>query len=116
MSNEEQQAENQIDQQYEEREASRRARQGYIVIARVDTVHSEEAETIDDPPGKAQFLLAEGKCLELLYVGRDYALLMGKEEDDLRLKIPEDEGRARKEMEFRAQMQGTNTAGSKGNQ
>lgn len=60
------------EKQHAERQAKRMARQGYAVIARVDTVHSEVAETNDDPPAKAQFTIAEGRCLDLIYVGRGY--------------------------------------------
>lgn len=86
--------------QDDDREAERRARQGYALIARVDSVHSEEAETTDDPPAKAQFTIAEGRCLELLYVGRDYS--PDSDETYLRLNASEDERRARREMEIRA--------------
>lgn len=60
------------EKQHAERQAKRMARQGYAVIARVDTVHSEVAETNDDPPAKAQFTIAEGRCLDLIHVGRGY--------------------------------------------
>ena len=94
--------------QDDDREAERRARRGYArrgyaLIALVVTVHSEEAETIDDRPTKTQFTYAEGRCLELLYVGRDYSPL-GGEEAYLRLNAPEDEARARQEMKLRAEM------------
>jgi hypothetical protein len=91
------------EKQDDERQAKRMARQGYAVIARVDAVHSEEAETNDDPPAKAQFTFAEGRCLELLYVGRGHSFQAG-EEAYLRLNSSEDERRARLEREFRTQM------------
>jgi hypothetical protein len=84
------------------RQAEQMARQGYAIIAHVDTVDSGEAETIDDPPTKAEFIFAEGRCLELLYVGRDYSLLTGDEKADLRLNTSEDEAHARREMRFLA--------------
>jgi hypothetical protein len=49
------------------------ARRGYAVIARVNSVQSKEAETIDHPVVKAQFTFAEGRCLRLLYIGRAYS-------------------------------------------
>jgi hypothetical protein len=91
------------EEQDDERQAERMARQGYAVIARVDAVQSEEAETNDDPPAKAQFTFAEGRCLELLYVGRGYPF-QGGDEAYLRINSSEDERRARLEMKLRAQM------------
>jgi hypothetical protein len=91
------------EKQDDERQAKRMARQGFAVIARVDAVHSEEAETNDDPSAKAQFTFAEGRCLELLYVGRAYSLQAG-DEAYLRTNSSEDERRARLEMEVRTQM------------
>lgn len=82
---------------------ARMARQGYAIIAHVNTVDSGEAETTDDSPAKAPFTFAKGRCLELLYVGRSYSPLDG-EEAYLRLNAPEDEARARQEMKLRAQM------------
>jgi len=102
--------------QEDDRQAERMIRQGYAVIAHVDTVHSNVAETNDDPPAKAQFTFAKGRCLELLYVGRDYSLLTGDEEAYLRLNAPEDEARARQEMELRARMHSlTRELAKKGN-
>lgn len=91
------------EKQEDERQAKHMARQGYAVVARVDSVHSEEAETNDDLPAKAQFTFAEGRCLELLYVGRGHSFQAG-EEAYLRLNSSEDERRARLEREFRTQM------------
>jgi hypothetical protein len=79
------------------------ARQGYAVIAQVDAVRSTEAETIDYPPARAQFTFAEGRCLDLLYVGRGYSFQAG-DEAYLRINSSEDERRARREMELRAEM------------
>jgi len=93
------------EKQDNERRAERMARMGYAVIVNVDTVHSQEAETIDDPPAKAQFIFVEGRCLELFYVGRDYSMLDG-DEAKLRLITSEDEARARREMKLRTQMHG----------
>jgi hypothetical protein len=76
------------------------ARQGFAVIARVDSVHSEESETADDPPTRAQFDFAQGRCLELLYVGRDFSM-PGGDEAYLRPNTSEDEKRAHQEMLFR---------------
>jgi hypothetical protein len=90
--------------QDDDREAERMVRQGYALVARVDAVHSEEAETIDVLPSKAQFTYADGRCLELLYVGRDYSSIDGNKEMDLRLNTPEDEARARQQMKFRIEM------------
>jgi hypothetical protein len=105
------------EKQDDERQAKRMARQGYAVIARGDTVHSsEEAETNDDPPAKAQFTFAEGHCLELLYVGRGYSL-QGGDEGYLRTNSSEDERRARLEMEVRTQLRiATQKLYKKGNQ
>jgi hypothetical protein len=91
------------EKQDDERQAERMARHGYAVIAHVDNVRSEVAETYDDHPAKAQFTFAEGRCLELLYVGRSYSFQAGDEEY-LRLNASEDERRARREMELRVQM------------
>jgi hypothetical protein len=89
--------------QHDDRRAERMARQGYAVIARVDTVHPEDAETDDDPPAKAQFTIAEGRCLDLIYVGRGYSTRDG-DEAFLRLNASEDERKARLEMEVRKQL------------
>jgi hypothetical protein len=86
------------EKQDDDRQAEQMARQWYAIIAHVDTVDSGEAETIDDPPGKAEFIFADGRCLELRYVGRDDSLLAGDEEAYLRLNTSEDEARARLEM------------------
>lgn len=91
------------EKQDDERQARRMARQGYAVIARVDDVHSEEAETNDDPPAKAQFTIAEGRCFDLIYVGRGY-LPNGGDEAFLRLNASEDERKARLEMGVRTQL------------
>jgi len=91
------------EKQDDERQAERMARQGYAVIAHVDTARTEMAETSDDHPAKAQFTLADGRCLELLYVGRSYSFQAGDEEY-LRLNASEDEKRARQEMRLRAEM------------
>jgi hypothetical protein len=73
-------------------------------VARVDTMHPEVADTIDYPPAKTQFTFAEGRCIELLYVGRSYMYHSG-DEAYLRINSSEDEKKARQEMELRAQMQ-----------
>jgi hypothetical protein len=91
------------EKQDDERQAERMARQGYAVIALVYAVHSEVAETNDDPPAEAQFTFAEGRCLDLLYVGRGYPFQAG-DEAYLRLNTSEDERRARLEMKLRARM------------
>lgn len=89
--------------QDDDRQIERMVRQGYAVIARVETIHSEVADTIDYPPAKAQFTFAEGHCLDLLYVGRDYTFQAG-DEAYLRINSSEDERLARLEMKLRAQM------------
>jgi hypothetical protein len=81
------------------------ARQGYALIARIDSVHSEEAVTTDDPPASAQFIVAQGRCLELLYVGRHYPTSVADREADLRLNTSEDEKRARLEMKLQKEME-----------
>lgn len=86
------------EEQNDGRQAEQMARKWYAIVAHVDTVDSGEAETIDDPPGKAEFIFAEGRCLELRYVGRDDSLLAGDEEAYLRMNTSEDEARARLEM------------------
>ena len=86
------------EKQDDDRQAEKMAQQWYAIVAHVDTLDSGEAETIDDPPGKAEFIFAEGRCLELLYVGRDDSLFAGDEEAYLRLNTSEDESRARLEM------------------
>jgi hypothetical protein len=104
------------EKQHDERQAERMARQGYAVIARVDTVHSEEAETNDDPPAKTQFTIAEGRCLDLIYVGRGY-LPKGGDEAFLRLNASEDERKARLEMGVRTQLRiATQTLHKEGDQ
>lgn len=91
------------EKQDDERQAERMARQGFAVIAHVDSMRTEVAETSDDHPAKAQFTFAVGRCLELLYVGRSYSFQAGDEEY-LRLNASEDEKRARQEMRLRAEM------------
>ena len=91
------------EKQDDERRAKRMARQGYAVIAHVDIVYSEEAETNDDPPAKAKFTIAEGRCLDLIYVGRGY-LPKGGDEAFLRLNASGDERKARLEMGVRTQL------------
>jgi hypothetical protein len=79
------------------REAEQTARQGYAFVAQVNSVRSEEAETIDHPGVRAHFAFVEGRCLQLLYVGRTYASLDDKEAF-LRLNTSEVEARARQQM------------------
>lgn len=79
-------------------EAGLDARRGYAFVALVNAVHSGNGEAIDDPGYTARFVFAEGRCLELLYVGRDYRA-PGGDEAYLRLNTSEDETLARKEMQ-----------------
>lgn len=79
----------------DEKEAELEARRGYAFIARVSTVRSGEGETIDDPSYKARFTFAEGHCLELVYVGRDYNVLARNDEAYERLNASEREDFAR---------------------
>jgi len=78
--------------------------------------HFRGAETDEDPPAKAQFTFAEGRCLDLLYVGRSY-LPKGGDESFLRLNASEDERKARLEMGVRKQLSiATQKLYNKGNQ